>query len=319
MSQTVEPLIFTVPLSFKAHAIAQKHQGHQSHPLKAKQAYLNSLAVYAVDFYLRCMGFEMNVDESDSYNPIMVRFMDVADLSVKQIGKLECRPVLPNAKSCQVPPEAWSDRVGYVIVQLSQTLKQATLVGFTPTAAAEVPLTQLRSLPEFLEHLNQIRHAAIAAQPVVSPNKVAVNLRKWFEGMFETGWQTIDDALGINQANPVFVRGTTQLKTGIKRAKLIDLGVQLGLRSVALSIAVTLHGDETVSALVQAYPGPEETRLPPNLKLVMLSESGERLQEVCARGHDNYIQLRHFRGHAGDNFTIQLALNNISVTEDFVL
>jgi hypothetical protein len=319
MSQITEPLIFTVPLSFEAHTIAQQYQKQQSTSLKAKQVYLNTLAVYAVDFYLRCLGFEADVDHSDSRDPLMVRFMDVADLSVKQLGKLECRPVLPDAQVCQIPPDVWSDRIGYVAVQMNQTLKQATLLGFTQTAAAEVPLSQLRSLSELPEYLHQLRQVVSVAQPVAATSKPIVNLRHWFEGAFESGWQSIEDILGGNTIHPVFVRSVTPLKNGVKRAKLINLGLQLGELAVVLSIAIGQSRDEMMSALVQLYPGPTQSRLPSNVRLMMIGESGETLQQVCSRGQDNYIQLKHFKGHVGDRFSIQVACDNVSVTEEFML
>ncbi|NJO43006.1 MAG: DUF1822 family protein [Cyanobacteria bacterium CRU_2_1] len=311
--------MFTVPLSFEAHTIAQHYQKQHSQPPKAKQVYLNALAVYAVDFYLRCLGFESDLNQSDSHSPLLMKFMDIADLSIKQIGKLECRPVLPNAQFCQIPPDVWSDRIGYVAVQLNQTLKRATLLGFTRTAMAEVPLSQLRSLSDLPAYLNQIRQPALTIQPIASANKIVVNLRQWLGGVFETSWQSVEDVLGVNNMQMVFVRSMTELKTGIKRAKLIDLGMQLGEQAVVLPIAVTLNSDETVNVLVQIYPGCGQSYLPPNLKLLMLSEFGEPLQEVCSRGQDNYIQLRHFKGQLGDRFSIQVALDNVSVTEDFVL
>jgi hypothetical protein len=68
--------------------------------------------VYAVDFYMQCLEVETDVEKSDSRNPISLKFMDVADLPVKQLGKLECRPVLPDAQVCQIPAEIFSDRMG---------------------------------------------------------------------------------------------------------------------------------------------------------------------------------------------------------------
>ena len=319
MSHTTEPLLFTVPLSFEAHSIAQHFQRQQLPTQKAKQVYLNTLAVYAVDFYLRCLGFELNVDQSDSRNPMIVKFMDVADLAVKQLGKLECRPIMPDEQVCQIPPDVWTDRVGYVIVQISQTLKQATLLGFTKAAVAELPISQLRSLSEFPTYLKQIQQIPLLPNPAAFTPKAPINLRQWLDGAFETGWQTMETLLGISNQNMVLVRSKTQVKPGIKRAKLIDLGMQLGEQAVVLPIAVTLNGDQSVNVLVQVYPERQQTYLPSNLRLMMLSESGETLQEVCSRDQDNYIQLRHFKGQAGDRFSIQVALGNASVTEDFVL
>jgi Protein of unknown function (DUF1822) len=315
MSPTIEPSIFTVPLSFEAHKLAQHYQKGQFLPQKAKQVYLNTLAIYAVDFYLRCLGFEVDANQNDSRNPIIVKMMDVADLWVKQLGRLECRPVLPDAQVCQIPPDVWSDRVGYVAVQMSQTLKEATLLGFTQIAMAEVHLSKLRSLSDFPAYLHKLQQSISTTPPANS----GVNLTRWFEGVFETGWQTMEALIGIDKLHLVSVRSMTPLKTEVKRAKLINFGMQLGDQAVVLSLAVGANTNETVTVLVQLYPGPDISRLPSSLKLVMFSESGEMLQQVCSRGHDNYIQLRPFTGVPGDCFTIQVAFNNVSVTEDFVL
>ncbi|WP_414582277.1 DUF1822 family protein [Scytonema sp. PCC 10023] len=89
MSYTIEPLTFTVTLTLSAHSKAKQFARHQSNPQKAKQVYNNTLAVSAVNFYLQCLGFETDLEKSDSWNPAMQSLMDVADLEVKALGKLE--------------------------------------------------------------------------------------------------------------------------------------------------------------------------------------------------------------------------------------
>ena len=317
MNQTTKPLTFTVPLSFEAHSLAQQYRQQQISPQKAKQVYLNTLAVYAVDFYLRCLGWETDRDNSDSHNPIALQFMDVADLAVKQLGKLECRPVLPDARVCQIPPEAWSERIGYLAIAMSQSLKQATILGFTTTAAAEVPLARLRSLAEFPEYLNKIRQKEMVAvaRPPLSISKTAANLSKWFEGVFEAGWLTEQAILGTNRSL-VGVRNLNQALKEVRRVKLLDLGMELGERAVALAIVLTKNKDEKVSVLVRVRPT-EEIYLPPNLRLALLDESGETLQQVSARSQDNFIQLKSFKGQTGDRFRIEVSLDCIKVAEDF--
>src|SRR4028119_1342757 len=105
MNSIQDDLTFTVPLTLEAHRIAQQFHKHQSNPKKAKQVYLNTLAVYAVNFYLNCLGIETAHSASDSWNPAMRTLANIADLEVRDLGKLECRPVLPEAKICDVPPE----------------------------------------------------------------------------------------------------------------------------------------------------------------------------------------------------------------------
>jgi hypothetical protein len=310
MIQISNSLTFTVPLSFEAHSLAQECRKLLSAPNKAKQVYLNTLAVYTVNYYLRCLGFKTDIERSDSRNPIRLQFMDVGDLLVEGLGKLECRPVLPDAEVCQIPPEVREERIGYVAVQLDRSLKQATILGFTPTAAAEISLNQLRSLAEFPEYLNRIRQ--VAPTP-----KAAVTLKNWLENAFEEGWQAFETILG-NQKTLAVVRETTQLRKDVKRAKLLDLGLQLGEQSVALAIAIAQNDDETVKVVVQVHPSRGQTYLPSNLSLIMLSETNAMLQEVRSRDRDNYIQLKRFDGQIGDSFKIKVALNEISITEDFI-
>ncbi|MEB3295626.1 MAG: DUF1822 family protein [Synechococcales bacterium] len=152
MTDHTEIITFTVPISFEAHSIAETLCQQLCHPDRARQVYLNTLAVYAVDVYLRCMGIETDWPASDSRNPLIVEVMDVADLKIKPDFRLECRPVLADMTTCPIPAEAQSDRVGYVIVQISQSLKQATLLGFVKEPSAQLPLTQLQPLDNIFQY-----------------------------------------------------------------------------------------------------------------------------------------------------------------------
>ncbi|NJO78501.1 MAG: DUF1822 family protein [Cyanobacteria bacterium RM1_2_2] len=316
MTQIVEPLTFTVPLSFEAHAVAQ-----QQSP-QTQQTYLKALAVYAVEFYLRCLGVETNPDQSDWRNPWIGKFVDVADLWLPSYGKLECCVLLPDAEVLTVSPDAWTERIGYVAVQFAPTLKSATLLGFTPTPVADLPLVQLQSLEHLLTYLQSLATAtsdapiAIRASTAMS-FRPTVHLRKWLEGVVEEGWQQIESLLGSGQM--VAVRSQGQYEITVRQAKLIDVGVALDGESVVLSLAITLNPDTSMNVLVQTYPAAGNKHLPPNLKLTMLGETGELLQEVCSREQDSYIQLRHFRGEAGDSFDIQVSLNHVCVSESFIL
>jgi hypothetical protein len=301
-------------LSSSAHAQAAQFCRQQSNPVKAKQVYLNTLAVSAVKFYLRCMGIQTDWEASSSCNPVMQPLMDVADLEVTGLGKLECRPVLPNTAIVCIPPDVWSDRIGYVAVQFDQSLREATLLGFTTTApeGGELPISQLRSLEELLEHLRHLRQS--------QPDEVRISLSEWFQNRFEADWQSLKALLGTNTENLAYsFRSASELSGArVVRAKLIDMGLQLGSQAVALMVAITPEAEQKVGVLVQVHPALEETYLPANLRLGLLSKLGETLQEVRSRSQDNYIQLKRFRGLPGECFNIQVAFGDASVTEKFV-
>lgn len=300
---TSEPLLFPVPLSFEAHSLARQYHQQQISPQKAKQTYLNTLAVYAVDYYLRCLGWETERNHSDSCNKIALNFLDVADLAVKQLGKLECRPVLPDTRICPIPPEARTERIGYIIVELDRSLKQASILGFTPTATIEIPLNRLRSLTEFPEYLNSIRFSHLS--------QTEANLSKWFEGIFVGDW--LEEKAILRKKNLVEVRSSHNQE--IRRAKLLDLGIRLGEKTVALAIAIKKDCEDLISVLVRVLPT-EANYLPPKLKLALLVE-GETLQQVISRSQDNYIQLKGFRGQKGNSFEIEVSLDRAKIIEKF--
>lgn len=315
MKNLSDILTFTLPLGLNAHALAKQYWNQQSNSNKAKQAYLNTLAIYAVNFYLNCMGIKTNWDTS--CNSIRQILADVADLEIPNVGLLDCRPVLPKMQAIAIPPEAWSDRIGYVVVQLDESLRMATLLGFSETAGTgELSVNQLRSLEDLLAHLT-----AKTSKSKISNLTSKIQLSQWLENMFEAGWQSIETILGSEQQNLAFSfrSNSNSIESSIKRAKLIDLGLQLENQSLALLLAITPETEQKVGILVQVHPMEGETYLPPNLKLSMLSESGEILQEVVSRSVDNYIQLKRFRGLPGEVFAIQLTFGEASVTEDFVI
>lgn len=304
---------FTVPLSTSAHARAEQFRRQQSNPQKAKQVYLNTLAVSAVNFYLRCMGIETDWEASDSCNPVIYSLIDIADLEVKNQGKLECIPVLSPNQIVHIPPEVWSNRIGYVAVEFDSSLQRATLLGFTETVpeSGELAIAQLRSLEDLLEYLRQ------SEQP--EPLRIQVNLSQWFENLFETDWQPLEALFGTQNLAFSFRSDSQFNEATIKRAKLLNLGVQLGSQSVAILVAITPEVEQKVSILVQAHPVAGETFLPPNIKLSLLSISGETLQDVQSRSQDNYIQLKRFRGLPGESFNIRIAFGNVTITETFVI
>jgi hypothetical protein len=319
MNAHIEPLTFTVPLALTAHARAEQFRSHQANPAKAKQVYLNTLAVYAVDIYLQCQGFETDLGASDSWNPTMQTLMDVADLEVKNSGKLECRPILPEAAVMAVPAEVWSDRIGYVAVRLDESLREATLLGFVTTARdGEIPLEQLDSLGDLPDYLNQLGQSEFT--------QTSVRLSQWLKNVFEAGWQTIEELLLPSQAQLAFnFRSASNLKTEtaekltafVKRGKLLHLRRKSDGEQVALLVGLQPTEFPEINISVEVYPIGGQTYLPQDLKLIVLDEAGEAVMQAQAKSTKK-IQLE-FSGEPEESFSIKVALGDVSITEAFVI
>ncbi len=146
--------------------------------------------------------------------------------------------------------------------------------------------------------------------------ETTTKLSQWLEGFFEEGWLALD---ALINAQDNFALSTRNTEVGVRRAKLIDLGMQLGNQTFALLVNITEASDDKLSLLIQLHPTSGERFLPPNLKLNLLSKAGKTLQEVQSRSQDNYIQLKPFKGEQGKRFRIEISLEDVQLGEDFEL
>ncbi|MEH2264153.1 DUF1822 family protein [Nostoc sp.] len=173
---------------------------------------------------------------------------------------------------------------------------------------------------EFRQHLYQ-RRLKNQNNNQVEASYVGSNLSLWFQNIFSMGWQNLDTLLSPQQKTlAVQFRSDLGLNEGyVKRAKLIDLGMEVGGSAVVLLIGLKTEVDGKIGLRVQLHPANGEPYLIHNLKLILLSQTGAILQEVISRSHDNYIQLKKFKSSPGIRFSIQVALDNVSIKEDFLL
>ena len=161
---------FTIPLGTKAQSIArQKAQAvcnTDKDTDKVKRVVLNSLAVYAVDFYLKFLGFETHMKQSNSQDKLMLQFFTEADLLVTNIGRFECIPVEENTEYCALSPDVCFDRIGYIFVELSTSRREAVILGFTKTPLATVNLNQLQSVDELIDYLTDLEEEVVTNPPL---------------------------------------------------------------------------------------------------------------------------------------------------------
>lgn len=143
-----------------------------------------------------------------------------------------------------------------------------------------------------------------------------IQLGQWIQGVFAEGWQAINDLFSPEVHLALSLRNQRE---GAKRGKLIDLGMELQGQRTVLLVNVTEEAENKLSVLVQLHPAGEERYLPPQITLILLSQVGEKLQEVHSRTQDNYIQLKSFKGRSGIPFSIVVSLGDICLCENFEL
>jgi hypothetical protein len=146
-----------------------------------------------------------------------------------------------------------------------------------------------------------------------------VNLSQWFQNIFEDTWTTIE---ALFPSQPDFAlslrRASEPSETVVRRAKLINLETQVPSPALVLLLILEAEADGRMGIRIQLRPREGNAHLPANLRLVLLSPIGETVQVVEARERDNHIQLKRFKCPPGTSFTVQVSLDGVSMTEEFV-
>lgn len=289
-------------LSPEAQLIAEKFRRYQDNSQKSKQVYRNTLAVYAVNLYLKNLEFETDLEASNSWDFMSQSLMDVADLQIKDYGKIECRPVFPSEEFIQIPTEVWFESTYCIAVEIEEIATEAKLLGFieevTTEKIARWQLRPLEELPALLqENINKIK------------------LSQWLEGIFQKDWQPTEKVLAYRR-ELALGKPRTDKKQPVSRTKQIDLGLLINKKTVALVVTITPQTDDKTEVLVQVIPMDRDEYLPPDIGLSIVLES--ETAEIRSREADNIIQLK-FIEPPRSQFTVQISFGDAVVTENFII
>jgi hypothetical protein len=89
-------------------------------------------------------------------------------------------------------------------------------------------------------------------------------------------------------------------------------------------VAIVPKGDAEMAVLLRVYPMEEVLTLPPGLELKLLDEKGNLCGPIVrARGInesvlDQFVQLK-FYGKMGSQFSVQVIINAVSLTRNFIM
>ncbi|MBD2355401.1 DUF1822 family protein [Tolypothrix sp. FACHB-123] len=129
----------------------------------------------------------------------------------------------------------------------------------------------------------------------------------------ETRWEA---ALSLGKIAP------EHPQAGVSKARLIDLGIQLGTYQVALVVTIRPKTEEKIGVRLQVQPINQQHKLPPNLQLSVISGGETRLQaesrsDEQGEGKDKLLQLG-FSPPPGTQFQVRVSLEGVCVSEDFI-
>ena len=345
--------ILSLSINTKEHDLARQFALEQDTPQKGKQVYLNTLAILATHDLLEWLGIESDLEIGDSWNPAVRCFHDVADLVIPDLGIIECRPVLPGETIISLPVEVTEDRIAYIAVQFQEQLNEVQLLGFCPATDPQpevIEIASLEPIETLIDYIDQLEESLVLSmvpeadylKPEIKTSidisldrtesleldSTVTNLHQWFsnlDAIYDKSWQKLDDfinSLGGNQS-PRFAMGLRSSSPNpelpsesVRKAKEIDLWQN----RMALIINCQQKNDEKTYIFIRLYPFlAEEIYLPSGVAIIILDELGNIFSKVQAGNKNKMLEMREFRGEAGENFTIKVTLGNMNYTENFVI
>ncbi|MGK7895988.1 MAG: DUF1822 family protein [Xenococcus sp. (in: cyanobacteria)] len=313
--------LFKVPLPIRQRICAEKFSRQQNNPQKAKQVYLNTLAVSAVAMYLNNLGWMTNYEQSDSWNPIMQTLLDVADLEIPNYGKIECRAVLLEQQELIVPPEVRAERIAYVIVKFGSSLQECELLGFVPEITADkISLTQLQSIGNLTTYLREFKQLQDQQKP-----QSVINLNQWWQGIIDDSWQLVETIFPPQSAlsfrSPQQLRELPQidrLSQGISRVKLLSWKQEYQVETIALILQLDANDSGEIDISAKFCPINTSLYLPPELKVMILDETQNPVLQAQTNIANENLEFL-FSGEPGEIFSIQASLQDNNIVETFMI
>jgi hypothetical protein len=309
----------TIDLDRTAHATAAKFALGQTSIAKGRKVYLNTLAVCAVRQYLHIV-YEMDLDltQGDSWQIELQSIMNVADLVIPDVGKIECVVVLPNMTEIQLPAAiiddaatAQADRIGYVFVQFSEDLHSVELLGFSqPVNTEYISIDCLQSLDNLLDLIDtaSINH-----------------LQAFLVGILGNGWQPIEFSIASPHRefalrNSISLPKNTSYESirDFTASKMINLRANIANIPLLLLIGLSEEPDGRIKVRIRLHAAGGVPLLPAHLKLALHGANEQILSEIQYPEPMNFIQLQSFKLPVGTQFKIRVELEGRSFTESFV-
>ena len=306
--------MFSTIIPLETHVIAERFCRYQCRANIAKQVYLNTLAVSTVNLYLNSIGWSTNLKDSDSWNPVLQIMMNVADLLIPGYGKLECRFVLKGDDTVTIPPEVWSERIGYVIVELDESLRSARVIGFARRInQVKLPLELLESLADFPAYLSQQKRAEVAQPPT---------LNKWLTNERDLNWHQLEELLdstsALNFRSPLNLANKTQdrLSSEVQKVKLIHFSESNNI-AIALILNIRSKSKEEFDISLTIYNSQTSQFLPKGLEMIITDK--DSFPVMIAQASETETIEFCFSGKLGEFFSIELALNEEIIVESFII
>jgi hypothetical protein len=301
-------------LPSSVHQLAKGFASEQLTIDKGRSVYLNTLAVHTVSRYLTLCGIKTDLQQGDWRDPVTHTLQDISDLVIPNIGRIECRAILPGASRMAIPSFAPQDVVGYVAVQFDEELKSVDLLGFFPShelmaEQEQISLQELLPLEEIFAYLDPVTRLSIAFQR--GGLKVWRRLHDFSQDLTESLQQALSQhfrpAFQVRSNNP------SELLSDNAIAQPLPIGSNLVLVIDRTVQDNALPGEE-ISVCVIVCSDNGDYGLPADLQMTISSGDNSQMNPVTPGVP---VVIQSFTGTEGEPFQVLITSNGDEYTESF--
>jgi hypothetical protein len=116
--------------------LALAYASEQANLENGQKVFYNTMTVWAVNHLLGWMEFETILDKDDDWTLAIEAVLDLADLMLPGIGKIQCCRICEGETEISVPVQ--NDRIAYIFVELPESLDKSNFWAFSrlPTSTA---------------------------------------------------------------------------------------------------------------------------------------------------------------------------------------
>ena len=147
---SIDPQIYNLALAYAS---------EQANLENGQKVFYNTMTVWAVNHLLGWMEFETILDKDDDGTLAIEAVLDLADLMLPGIGKIQCCRICEGETEISVPVQ--NDRIAYIFVQIPDSLDKVKLLGFFPAAdihgdTVEISVADLQPFDNLSDYLEGI-------------------------------------------------------------------------------------------------------------------------------------------------------------------
>lgn len=146
------------PIDRKLYNLALAYASEQSQLENGLKVFYNTMAVWAVNHLLGWFEIETILGNHDDWTVGIEATLDLADLMLPGIGKIQCCRIYEGDKKIFV--QAQADRIVYIFVEFPDPLETLKPLGFFPAPAThsdtlDISVDELQSFDRLEDYLKQ--------------------------------------------------------------------------------------------------------------------------------------------------------------------